>query len=190
MLAWGAFWAVNMLFLERLHVLLKKMGAGHKDRMQSFINHYDLWDSAQSEWRWTGSWANKPKKSTMVGYRDVPEYDTKTVAKGARHTIELSEALHLQVLEIFAVENKRFDKLLDKYKTSVRTARKKKGPAARRAQHVELADWKPKGAPLRDDEEAWLKTPRTVQALCYDILCSLTSFTPSYHVFVMFLTFL
>jgi hypothetical protein len=94
MLNWGAFWVVNMLFVERLHVLLKKMGAGHKDRMQSFVNHYDLWDAAQSEWRWRGEWATKPKKSTMAGYREVPEYDTKTVAKGARHTLVLRKDLH------------------------------------------------------------------------------------------------
>ena len=31
MLDWGVFWAVNMRFVERLHVLLKKNGAGHKD---------------------------------------------------------------------------------------------------------------------------------------------------------------
>ena len=170
MLDWGAFWAVNMLWLERLHVLLKKMGAGHRDRMQSFVNHYDLWDAAQSEWRWSGEWANKPNKSTMIGYRDVPEYATKTLAKGARHTIVLSKSLHLQLLEIYAVENTRFDKLLDKYKASVRAAKQKKGSKAHRAPHVELADWKPKGAPLQADESAWLKTPRTVQALHYVVL--------------------
>ena len=167
MLDWGDFWAVNMLFLERLHVLLKKMGAGHKDRMQSFVNHYDLWDTAQSEWRWMGEWATKPKKSTMAGYREVPEYDTKTVAKGARHTIVLRKDLHMQVLEIFAVENHRFDGLLDKYKTYLRNAKKKKGARGRNGRNapiLELADWKPKGAPLTDAEAAWLQTPQSVQA--------------------------
>ncbi len=167
MLDWGAFWASNMLFVERLHVLLKKMGAGHKDRMQSFVNHYDLWDSSQSEWRWTGEWTTKPKKSTMAGCREVPEYDTKTVAKGARHTTVLSKDMHLQVFEMFAVENKRFDGLLDKYKTYVRNARTKKGARGRtggRAPILELAEWKPTGAPLGDAEAAWFQTPRTAQA--------------------------
>ena len=167
MLDWGAFWVINMLFVERMHVLLKKMGAGHKDRMQSFVNHYDLWDSAQSSWRWTGEWTTKPKKSTMAGYREVPEYDTKTVAKGARHTIVLSKTLHLQVLEIFAVENTRFDGLLDKYKTYVRKARTRKGARGRNSRNapvLELAEWKPAGAPLTNAEAAWLQTPRTVQA--------------------------
>ena len=156
-----------MLFIERLHVLLKKMGAGHKDRMQSFVNHYDLWDSAQSQWRWSGSWTTKPKKSTMAGYREVPEHDTKTVAKGARHTVVLSKALHFQVLEAFAVENKRFDGLLDKYKAYRTAFRKKRG--ARKAQVLDIAEWRPKGA-IRDEEAAWLKTPRTVQALYYVVL--------------------
>jgi hypothetical protein len=177
MLDWGAFWAVNMLFVERLHVLLKKMGAGHKDRMQTFVNHYDLWDSAQSEWRWTGSWTTKPKKSTMAGYQAVPENDNKTVAKGARKTIVLSKGMHLQVLEMFAVENKRFDVLLDKYKAYIRAARRKQGSRARNAPLLELADWRPTGAPLRDDEAAWLKTPHTVQALYSVILTFCTDFT-------------
>ena len=165
MAKWGSFWASNMLFVERLHVLLKKMGAGHKDRMQSFVNHYDLWDSAQSNWRWTGSWTTKPKKSTMAGYRDVPVYDLKTIAKGARHTIILSETLHFQMLEMFAVANTRFDALLDKYKASLKAQRKKTGARARKAQKIELADWKPKGVLLAADEAAWLQTPRAVKAL-------------------------
>lgn len=164
MLDWGAFWAINMLFVERLHVLLKKMGAGHKDRMQSFVNHYDLWDSSQSAWRWTGDWTTKPKKSTMAGYREVPQYGTNTVAKGARRTIVLSAALHLQVLWIFAVENKRLDGLLNKYNAYVRAARRG-APRSRQGQALELAQWRPKGVPLRDDEAAWLQTPRSVQVL-------------------------
>jgi len=180
MLEYGAFWAVNMLFVERMHVLLKKMGGGHKDRMQSFVNHYDLWDSAQSNWRWTGSWTTKPKKSTMAGYSPVPAWDFKTMAKGSRRMIVLSEVLHLQVLEMFAVENTRFDNLLDKYKTYLRAARKKKGARARNAKHLELAEWKPSGAPLREDEAAWLRTPRAVKAM---FLCN------SYVLYIFFTCF-
>ena len=164
MLDWGAFWATNMLFVERLHVLLKKMGAGHKDRMQSFVNHYDLWDSSQSTWRWTGEWSTKPKKSTMAGYREVPQYSTNVVAKGRRRSIVLPTALHLQVLWMFAVENKRLESLLNKYNAYVRGARRA-AHRPRQAKVLELAQWSPKGVTLRADEAAWLQTPPTVQVL-------------------------
>ena len=164
MLDWGAFWAINMLFVERLHVLLKKMGAGHKDRMQSFVNHNDLWDASQSAWRWSGMWSSKPKKSTMAGYREVPQYGTNVVAKGARSTIKLPAALHLQFLWMFAVENKRLDSLLNKYNAYVRGARRG-ARSSRPAKILELAQWSPKGMTLRDDEAAWLQTPRDVQVL-------------------------
>ena len=164
MLDWGAFWAINMLFVERLHVLLKKMGAGHKDRMQSFVNHYDLWDASQSAWRWIGIWSSKPKKSTMAGYREVPQYGTNVMAKGARRTIVLSAALHLQVLWMFAVENKRLESLLNKYNAYVRGARRG-AHRPRQAKVLELAQWSPKGVTLRADEAAWLQTPPTVQVL-------------------------
>ena len=35
MLDWVVFWAVDMVFVELLHVLLKKIGAGHEDHIQT-----------------------------------------------------------------------------------------------------------------------------------------------------------
>ena len=101
----------------------------------------------------------------MAGYREVPQYGTETVAKGARRTIVLSAAIHLQILWMFAVENKRLDSLLNKYNAYVRGTARRGAPRARQGQALELAQWRPKGVPLRDDEAAWLQTLRSVQVL-------------------------
>ena len=119
---WGSFWAINMLFVERLHVLLKRMGAGHKDRMQSFANHYDIWQQCQSTWRWEQEWTTPAKRSTMAGYKAIPEYESVTVPKGARGARKLDRTLHMQMLELWAPrsEFKAFDKLLDKFTADAR----------------------------------------------------------------------
>lgn len=36
----GAFWAINMLPIERLHVLIKNLARGTKNPMQSLLNHW------------------------------------------------------------------------------------------------------------------------------------------------------
>ena len=150
-----------MLFVERLHVLLKRMGAGHKDRMQSFANHYDIWQACQSTWRWEGAWTSPAKRSTMAGYKDVLEHDTVTVALGARGSRKLDRVMHMQVLELWATENKAFDKLLDKFKADVRRARTG-GSLTQASRALELRDWSPRGVTLSDQAKAWLRTPRTV----------------------------
>ena len=158
---WGSFWAINMLFVERLHVLLKRMGAGHKDRMQSLVNHYDIWQACQSEWRWEQEWTYPAKRSTMAGYKNIHEHDTVTVALGARGSRKLDDTLHMQVLELWATENKAFDKLLDKFKADAQRARTG-GGRGQASRNIELKDWSPRGHTLSDQERAWLRTPRTV----------------------------
>ena len=37
---WGAFWAINMLPIERLHVLIKNLVRGTRNPMQSLQNHW------------------------------------------------------------------------------------------------------------------------------------------------------
>ena len=37
---WGAFWAINMLAIERLHVLIKNLVRGTRNPMQSLQNHW------------------------------------------------------------------------------------------------------------------------------------------------------
>ena len=66
----------------------------------------------------------------------------KKMAKGRRRTIVLPAALHLQVLWMFAVENKRLESLLNKYNAYVRAARRA-APRARQVQALELAQWRP-----------------------------------------------
>ena len=158
---WGSFWAINMLFVERLHVLLKRMGAGHKDRMQSFANHYDIWQACQSAWRWEHQWTSPAKRSTMAGYKGIPEHDTVTVALGARSSRRLDPTLHMQVLELWATENTAFDDLLDKFKADARRARTG-GSRGRSGRNIELKNWRPRGRTLSDQEKAWFCTRRTV----------------------------
>ena len=163
---WGSFWAINMLFVERLHVLLKRMGAGHKDRMQSFANHYDIWQACQTTWRWEQQWTSPAKQSTMAGYKDIPEYAAVAVAKGARGTRRLDRDLHMQLLELWATEIKQFDKLLDKFKADARrTKARAKGRRAQAATSIEIKDWCPRDRTLTDKEKAWLQTRRTVTVL-------------------------
>ena len=158
---WGAFWAINMLMMERLHVLLKRMASGSRDRMQSFANHYDLWDAAQTTWRFTGDWITPPKKSTMAGFVPMKEHDTVTEPKGARRTIKLNETVFDQVMELWATENRPLSALLARFaKEKTILLRRPNSPV------IELKDFAPKKGPrLTGQEKEWLQTSKYVKAI-------------------------
>ena len=42
----------------------------------------------------------------MAGYKGIPEHETVTVALGVRGSRRLDPTLHMQVLELWATENK------------------------------------------------------------------------------------
>lgn len=161
----GCFWAINMLVIERLHVLLKRMASGSRNTMQSFANHYDLWDTAQSEWRFEKKWSSEPKKSTLAGYTPMAEHDTITKALGAKQAGKLSRSMFLMVLELWATENNAFDKLLDRYKTAMAANRRARQQNNRARKTVlDFKDWVPKQSQrqLNAEEKAWTQTTHTV----------------------------
>ena len=96
----------------------------------------------------------------MAGYKPIPEYESVTVAKGARDARKLDRTLHMQVLELWATrsEVKSFDRLLDKFKVDARRARAK-------GKTIEIKDWHPRGQALTEQEKAWLQTRRTVTVM-------------------------
>jgi hypothetical protein len=157
----GCFWAINMLVIERLHVLLKRMASGARNKMQSFVNHYDLWDAAQTTWRWEGNWTINPKKSGLAGYKPMREYNMETEAKGAQRAGKLSHELFNQVLNLWATENRGFDRLLDRY----RRAMSKRDRAGRRIAAVPLKLWTPSRNRdgLTAEETRWAATKRSVK---------------------------
>jgi len=89
-----------MLVVERLHVLLKRMSSGTRNKMQSFANHYDVWDVAQTQWRMENVWTTKPKQSTLAGYVPIPDYKTVCEAKGAQKPGKFAPKMFLQILTL------------------------------------------------------------------------------------------
>ena len=158
---WGAFWAINMLLMERMHVLLKRMASGSRDRLRSFANHYDLWDAAQTSWRFTGKWVTPPKKSTMAGFVPMKEHDTITEAKGARSTMKLSTTIFTQVMELWATENKALTNLLARFEKDKKRLQRRRGSA-----ELQLRDFVPSQGPrLTDQEKGWLQASKYVKAI-------------------------
>lgn len=47
----GAFWALGLLAIEQFHIVIKKMARGSKNFMVSFMNHYELFENVQIEFK-------------------------------------------------------------------------------------------------------------------------------------------
>lgn len=67
----GAFWAQNMLAIERLHVLLKQLARGTRNLMSSIMNNYNIYDAAHTEMRGDTSfkWTSEPRRSSLAADR-------------------------------------------------------------------------------------------------------------------------
>ena len=108
-------------------MLLKRMTSGTRNKMQSFTNHYDIWDAAQTEWRWENEWTIKPKKSTLAGYEPIREYETVCEAKGKQKPAKFNNIMFLQILELWATENPPFRRMLRRYTKATTNKRDRAG---------------------------------------------------------------
>ena len=136
-----------MLTFERLHVLLKSLARGSKDKLRSLALNYDLYDEAQTDWRLDPSieWAVAPNPSTFAGARSPQSQDGLVITKGAGKPAVLGTDDFTQMQELWAQMDKPFDYMYDRFLND-----KTKPPGAT------LASWDPKhGRRLNEDELRW-----------------------------------
>ena len=124
------FWAFSMLGVERIHVMIKKLGKSKRNIMASIQKNNDLLCQSQLEWRFQKDhkWSNEGKGSSLHIKQAVPVAQAIVQPRGAMWKKKVRASM-LQTLENeWTVRGKPFDKLRDRwitYSKNQRRARKK-----------------------------------------------------------------
>lgn len=95
----GRFFVCNVLVIDRFHVKLKKMACGSKHAMQSLCNGLNTFYAAQH-------WAMKkslyptmaPQGSELSKRKELPKYESVTMALGQNHKPALLSSLEMHDL--------------------------------------------------------------------------------------------
>ncbi len=129
----GHFWAFSMLGVERLHVMVKRLGKSKRNIMKSIQTHNDDYITSQLQWRHNGNhkWVNKQGRSSFQMKQPIPLALGIVEPTGAM-TNTTADALLFRLLEDeWAVKNTSFENFRYKYRAYARNAeQKKKVPVA------------------------------------------------------------
>jgi hypothetical protein len=152
----GAFWAWNMLCLERFHVLIKKLAKDTRDRLRSLSKYYQMFDLAQMVWRNDGTeWANKQAYSTIRSDRTIPMAEAQTAFRlpktpKNRWKNKLPPLLFVQLLDLWCAADRGFRRLKNRFERSRRNGET-------------MATWEPSaGSPLTDQEKKMKTVDRAI----------------------------
>jgi hypothetical protein len=122
----GAFWAWNMLPVERFHALIKRLARDRRDRLRSLSKNYQMFDMAQLMWRHDGTqWANTQKFSTIRPNRtiNVAKAETHfTLSKKLRTRWKdrLPDAAFRELQDLWCVAHKPFHNLMARFQRNRR----------------------------------------------------------------------
>ena len=168
----AAFWAQNMLSVERFHVLLHNLARGSRNKLASLANKYDLYDVCQTNWRFEHEFFLAAKQSSLASMRVVPDNDGEVKRRGRfARTTSISEDDLLSVHALWATINSTYDKLLDRYnayRRKMKRANKTIEPMRR---------WRPRsGRRLTPQEYEWtqMSAMTEVPSCCFPplyVLC-------------------
>ena len=121
----GPFHTHSMLSFERWHTVLKKLAASTHHVMSSIRNHYNMLFCA-NEWQLSSgggdNWAKHPHRSTLYGHLQSPPggYHEFTYQPSKGYSADDLDSSprgsFVQVQDQWAVVNKTFDQLRDRYR--------------------------------------------------------------------------
>lgn len=167
----SAFWAQNMLAIERFHVLLHNLARGSRNKLASLANKYDMYDITQTSWRFEHKFFLPAKQSSLASMRTVPEAMGEVKRRGRYARVaRLSESDLLSVHALWATVNRDYDRLLDRY------LRYKKKMKRARQVPVPMRQWRPSRGQLTDLETDWTRMSRIVQVLTHTVFLLLWCF--------------
>lgn len=157
----GPFHCHSMLSFERWHTVFKKLAAGTHDIMASIRNHYDMLSSANA-WQCPSQagmdWVGHPHRSTVYGRLRPPgsaygDFTYKLASKPTPGVLETKNGgSFVQVQDIWAVDDKDYDQLRDRYR------RDRRQHARNRNQHWLTSpmldpEWRPRTGPSLNQAE-------------------------------------
>ena len=125
----GNVWSFSMLGVERIHVMIKKLGKSKRNIMTSIRKHNDLLVHSQLDWRYKKghSWSTKARQSSFQMKRPVPERQHLVQPKGAMTEIEVDPVVFKYLQDAWTAVNPGFREFRDQYYvTYLRNCKRKK----------------------------------------------------------------
>jgi hypothetical protein len=126
--AFGSFWSFSMLGVERIHVMIKKLGKSRRNIMSSIQKNNDLLCQSQLEWRYTTTheWSNEGKESSLHRKNPVPVERGEVQPKGGFYRRKANRSTFQKIEDEWAISNNLFKRQRDNYTTYVRNCRRQK----------------------------------------------------------------
>jgi hypothetical protein len=164
----GPFKSYNMLVFERWHTIFKRLARGRKNVLASIHHHWSMVLSSAA-WRTQAQgrgdeWADNGFRSSLDGAGEIDHSMRVALGTGTRTQVELMDLEYGQVQDMWAVYNKTYDKLCDRYRNS-------RGENIRTSRSLVPVGLDPdyfnrgRGRPLTDLESNFLKMTPTVYSV-------------------------
>jgi hypothetical protein len=144
----GPFKDHNMLVFERWQTVFKKLARGTKNLHSSIENHYTKIFNANL-WRCPSQGGDVDSvpgfRSTVMGAKEIDYTDRVWKVRSAETDTMLDEDTYNQLQDLWAIENRTYDRMRDRYRTSVHDRRAQLPP-----------DWDGGRRALTEEEKTFL----------------------------------
>jgi hypothetical protein len=128
-----------MLGVERIHVMIKKLGKSKKNIMASIQKNNDLLCQSQLEWRYQKDhkWSNDGKGSSLHLKQPVPLQQGKVQPRGGMWKRKASRSVFQALENEWTIHNRDFDRLRDRWSTYAKRHRRSRS----KRPFVEFREW-------------------------------------------------
>jgi hypothetical protein len=126
----GNIWAFSMLGVERIHVMIKKLGRSKRNIMASIQKNNDRLAQSQLQWRYDSEhkWSFDARQSSLQMKKDIPERKHDVLPKGGlnKRTLQ-SDTFFKYFQDAWTVVSPEFREFRDQYYvTYLRRCKRKK----------------------------------------------------------------
>ena len=113
----GHVWAFSMLGVERIHVMIKKLGRSKRNIMASIQKNNDLLAQSQLQWRYDSEhkWSTDARQSSFLLKKDIPERRYLVLPKGSLNKRTLDFAFFKYFQDAWTVVSPDFREFRDQY---------------------------------------------------------------------------
>ena len=126
----GNVWAFSMLGVERIHVMIKKLGRSKRNIMASIQKNNDLLAQSQLQWRYDSEhkWSTNARQSSFLLKKDIPQRNYVVLPKGSLNKRYLeSDTMFKYFQDAWTVGRPDFREFRDQYYvTYLRKCRREK----------------------------------------------------------------
>ena len=106
----GHFWAFSMLGVERIHVMIKKLGKSKRNLMKSLQKNNDRLVQSQLNWRYNPhhKWSTKGRGASFQEKQPIPEHKRIVLPRGGLTKVKVNPQIFQFLENEWAVKKDAF----------------------------------------------------------------------------------